>query len=64
MGDTMKAGPISFLTCNVEGLSNVYEPCVRDLLSNYDFVLLTETFSVDFPSHLFPMHDVLISPWV
>ena len=45
----------------MEGLSTVYEPCVRDLVSNYDFVLFTETFSADFPSHLFPMYDVFIS---
>ena len=48
----------------MEGLSTVYEPCVRDLVSNYDFVLFTETFSADFPSHLFPMYDVFISPGV
>ena len=60
----MTLGPVSFLTYCVEGLSTVYEPCVRDLVSNYDFVLFTETFSADFPSHLFPMYDVFISPGV
>ena len=30
----------------------------------YDFVLLTETFSVDFPSHLFPLCTVFVSPGI
>ena len=60
----MTLGPISFLTHNGEGLSTVYEPCVRNLVFNYDFVLFTETFSADFPSHLFPVYNVFISPGV
>ena len=60
----MTLGPISFLIYNVERLSTVYEPCVRDFVSNYDFVFFTETYSADFPSHLFPMYDVFISPGV
>ena len=38
--------------------------CKRLCLYNYDFVLFTETFSFDFPSHLFPIYDVFISPGV
>ena len=30
----------------------------------YDFVLLTETFSTDFPSHLFPLYTVFVSPGI
>ena len=33
-------------------------------MSDFDFVFLTETFSVNFPSHLFPMHDVFLSPGI
>ena len=42
---------------NIQCGRTFYEPC-------YDFVLFTETFSADFPSHLFPMYDVFISPGV
>jgi len=30
----------------------------------YDFVLLTKTISVDFPSHLFPLYTVFVSPGI
>ena len=33
-------------------------------MSDFDFVFLTETFSVNFPSQLFPMHDVFLSPGI
>ena len=52
------------LTHNGEGLSTVYEACVRNLVFNYDLVLFTETFSADFPSHLFPVYNVFIWPGV
>jgi hypothetical protein len=48
----------------VEGLASIYQSCVRSFISAYDFVVLTETFSTDFPSHLFPLFDVFISPGV
>ena len=55
---------LTFLTYNIEGLSTVYQPCVRSYISGFDFILLTETFSTCFPVHLFPLHDVFVSPGV
>ena len=33
-------------------------------MSDFDSVFLTETFSVNFLFHLFPMHDVFLSPGI
>ena len=55
---------LMFLTYNIEGLSTIYQPCVRSYISGFDFILLTETFSTCFPVHLFPLHDVFVSPGV
>ena len=60
----MSRGPLTFLTYNIEGLSTIYQPCVRSYISGFDFILLTETFSTSFPVHLFPLHDVFVSPGV
>ena len=37
---------------------------MRSYISGFDFILLTETFSTCFPVHLFPLHDVFVSPGV
>ena len=55
---------LSFLTYNVEGLSTILQQSVRCLILAYDFVLLTETFGVDFPFHLFPLYTVFVSPGI
>ena len=55
---------LTFLTYNIEGLSTIYQPCVRSYISGFDFILLTETFSTCFPVHLFSLHDVVVSPGV
>ena len=55
---------LTFLTYNIEGLSTIYQPCVRSYISGFAFILLTETFSTCFPVHLFPLHDVFVSPGV
>ena len=38
-------------------MARLYEPDVRSYIANFDFVLLTETFSNTFPSLLFPLYD-------
>ena len=49
-------------------MSKVFPPFCNKVLVPYilayDFVLLTETFSVDFPSHLFPLYTVFVSPGI
>ena len=57
-------GTISLLTYNIEGIANVYHPDTRHFLSNYDVVLLCETFAKEFPNHLFPAYDIFVSPGV
>ena len=57
------AQTISFLTYNIEGLRSlrVYQPDVRKYISDFDIIVLTETFTSNFPAHLFPLHDSFVS---
>ena len=50
---------------NVEGFwSLVKQFDLVKYVSNYDFVILTETFTKEIPSSMFPNHDVFISPGI
>lgn len=50
------------MTYNIEGLRNVYDCEIRAYIEKFDIVLLVETFSVTFPSLIFPLYDVFLSP--
>ena len=52
---------ITLLTYNIEGLSTLYQQEIRTYISRFDIIVLTETFTTNFPSHLFPLHDVFIA---
>ena len=55
---------MSFLSYNIEGVSRLYDPELRNYLSSFDFCLLIETFTTSFLSGpmWFPDHDVFIAP--
>ena len=55
---------LSFLTYNIEGLSTLYQQEQRAYISKFDIIVLTETFSTTFPSHLFPMYEVWVAKGV
>ena len=55
---------VSLVSYNIEGLSSLYDADTRLYLSAFDFCLLVETFALSIPSHLFPEHDVIITPGV
>ena len=42
----------------------MYQPGNISYISQFDFVLLTETFATQFPCNCFPSHDVFLSPGV
>ena len=52
------------MSYNIEGLGIIYQPDVRAFLSDYDVIFLTETFSIDFPTHLFPTYLIFTSPGI
>ena len=55
---------VSLVSYNIEVLSSLYDADTRFYLSAFDFCLLVETFASSIPSHLFPEHDVIITPGV
>ena len=55
---------MSLLTYNIEGLNTLYQLDVRMYISNFDVIVLTETFTSKFPDHLFPLHKVFVSDGV
>ena len=55
---------VSFLTYNIEGTARLFESEVCSYICKFDSAVLVETFSVPFPSHLFPLHDVYVAPGV
>ena len=52
------------MTYNIEGLARVYDPEIRTYINDFDFCLLVETFSSQFPGHLFPNHIAYVVPGV
>lgn len=44
----------------IEGLARLYENDVVAYIHSFDVSVIVETFSSDFPRHLFPSHDIYI----